>query len=194
LSYSVCHVVLRVVNFLLNVTFVLGCEDLMYFGVRGENCYLNEWRGRRSTHTHTRHTACLSLLFPLPLLFLVRSPLSLLFPFLSHLSALTIQFMTMNAGELLANSLSSGNVLCRPLSVLRPSRPSASPSPSTLPFRIPHNSNSHPPPLPLSDQATRENATQKLEQASRENYVRRTFLFIVSPNPPPSRFNFSPFR
>jgi hypothetical protein len=93
--------------------------------------------GGGEVHIHTHDTACLSLLFPLPLLFLVRSPLSLLFPFLSHLSALTIQFMTMNAGELLANSLSSGNVLCRPLSVLRPSRPSASPSPSHSPSEFP---------------------------------------------------------
>src|SRR6266567_1291477 len=90
-----------------------------------------------STHSHTHDTACLSLLFPLPLLFLVSSPLSLLFLFLSHLSALTIQFMTMNAGELLANSLSSGKALCRSLSVLRPSRPSASPSPSRSPSEFP---------------------------------------------------------
>jgi hypothetical protein len=144
---------------------------MYYFDVRGKNCYLNnERRGRRSTHTHTRRTACLSLLFPLPL---VRSPLLPLFPFLSHLSALTIQFMTMNAGELLANSLSSGKVICRSSSVLWPSRPSASPSPPHTPSEFQFLSS----PLAFSDQATRENATQKLEQASRENYVRRTFLF-----------------
>ena len=62
---------------------------------------------------------------------------------------------------------------------MRPSRPSASPSPLHTPLRIP------PPqfqflssPLPLSDQATRENAAQKLEQASRENYVRSKPFFI----------------
>jgi Importin-beta N-terminal domain len=56
------------------------------------------------------------------------------------------------------------------LCVLRPSRPSASP---LLRHTLPSEFSSSP--LLLSDQATRENATQKLEQASRENYVRRTF-------------------
>jgi hypothetical protein len=37
-------------------------------------------------------------------------------------------------------------------------------------------------PLALSDQATRENATQKLEQASRENYVRRTVYSSFHPH------------
>lgn len=51
---------------------------------------------------------------------------------------------------------------------------------SPLSLRL-SNSNSHPSPLSPPDQATRENATQKLEQASRENYVRRRFR----PNPVP---------
>jgi hypothetical protein len=55
-----------------------------------------------------RHCCVSSLFIPSPL---VRSPLSLLFPFPSHFSVLTIQFMTMNAGELLANSLSAGKPL-----------------------------------------------------------------------------------
>ena len=66
----------------------------------------------------------------------------------------------MNAGELLANSLSPGN-----------SYPPFSPSPR----RASNLSSSS----QLSDQATRENATQKLEQASRENYVRRLEPNIV---------------
>ena len=81
--------------------------------------------------------------------------------------------MTMNAGELLANSLSAGKVLSLSL-LVRPSLPRAalprlpSPSHTLLPSSPQFSSSS----LPLSDQATRENATQKLEQASRENYVR----------------------
>jgi hypothetical protein len=93
--------------------------------------------GEVHIHTHDAYLSSLSLLFPLPLLFLVRSHLSLLFPFLSHLSALTIQFMTMNAGELLANSLSAGKVLCLLVRPAAESRPSASPSPSHSPSEFP---------------------------------------------------------
>lgn len=89
--------------------------------------------------------------------------------------------MTMNAGELLANSLSSGKVTYCGRPVLPPHN-----SLSRF-FRLP-NTNSHPSPLSPSDQATRENATQKLEQASRENYVRRTFYSpfrrLTPPSPP----------
>jgi hypothetical protein len=74
------------------------------------------------------------------------------------------------------------------------------PSPVAEPcFRVPHppplplssrfsNFNSHPSPLSPPDQATRENATQKLEQASRENYVRRHFRRTPSPSPSPLAF------
>jgi len=68
----------------------------------------------------------------------------------------------MNAGELLANSLSPGIVVVL-FSLKSPpvARQISNPRPQ------------------LSDQATRENATQKLEQASRENYVRRPEPAIV---------------
>lgn len=100
--------------------------------------------GRGEVHIHTQDTlACLSLSFipSLALLFLVRSRLSLIFPFLSHLSPLSSRssFMTMNAGELLANSLSSGKAICR--SCGRTVLP-APPPPITLSFRVPHSSNS----------------------------------------------------
>lgn len=86
-----------------------------------------------STHTdkHTTLLCSLSLFIPSPL---VRSLLSPLLPFPSHFSVLTIQFMTMNAGELLANSLSAGKPLC--FQVLWPSRVSASRIPSS-PFDSP---------------------------------------------------------
>ena len=53
-----------------------------------------------------------------------------------------------------------------------------------------------PSPLPLSDQATRENATHKLEQASRENYVRRTFYssFHRTHLGPPLSLTHAPLR
>lgn len=87
----------------------------------------------------------------------------------------------MNAGELLANSLSAGKVLCPLVRPAAESRPSASLPllPSSPQFQFSSSS------LPLSDQATRENAAQKLEQASRENYVRRTVLFIAFTQPLP---------
>jgi hypothetical protein len=66
----------------------------------------------------------------------------------------------MNAGELLANSLSPGRVVL-------------------LSLRLPVARQISHPRSQLSDQATRENATQKLEQASRENYVRRLEPDIV---------------
>lgn len=86
----------------------------------------------------------------------------------------------MNAGELLANSLSAGKVYFVPLAV-PPFRISLSPHTTLLPSSAQFQFQFSPSSLPLLDQATRENATQKLEQASRENYVRRTVLFSHIP-------------
>ena len=111
-------------------------RGLFNFFFNERRCCVESGRGRRGTHTdkHTTLLCSLSLFIPSPL---VRSLLSLFFSFPSHFSVLTIQFMTMNAGELLANSLSAGKPLCFP--VLWPSRVSASripPLPSALQFQF----------------------------------------------------------